>query len=72
MRILCVLTVQMMMWALVVGVGLSSIFDSAEAQSAAPFDDKEIYGADDRHDVFEEADPVVRALADSVAGLFYS
>jgi V8-like Glu-specific endopeptidase len=62
----------MTMGAFVACMGMIPILESAEAQSDTPIDDKEIYGADDRLDIFEVTDPVVGALADSVAGLFYS
>jgi hypothetical protein len=61
-----------MMGVFVACMGMIPILESAEAQSDTPIDDKEIYGADDRLDIFEATDPVVEALADSVAGLFYS
>ena len=58
------------MGAFVACMGMIPILDSAEAQSDTPINDKEIYGADDRLDIFEVTNPVIGALADSVAGLF--
>ncbi|MDP7640127.1 MAG: serine protease [Candidatus Hydrogenedentes bacterium] len=72
MRIRRVVYNPAMMWTSVLSVGLSLVLGFAEAQGDAPSESKEIYGADDRIDLFEDPDPAVRALADSVAGLFAS